>query len=269
LSIPAPELSARLAWRHSGEIVWLEAPLGDARAAFTTRAGGVSAGPYSSLNLGILTDDDPAHVSANRRVLAGALGRDARGVVMGFQVHGAEVQLHESAPMDGAYSTPGAPLAPSDVQVAAHGALTPLVLVADCFPLALAAPGAVAMAHCGWKGVVAGVVERAVESLREAGGVEPSHVHAALGPGIGPCCYEVGADVRSAFTAKGDQTAILDRDRLDLAQAIETDLERCGVRADRLAKAGLCTACHPELFYSHRRDGGVTGRQAGLAWLDV
>jgi YfiH family protein len=163
----------------------------------------------------------------------------------------------------------GAPLHPSDVQVVGEGALTPLVLVADCFPLALAVDGAVAMAHCGWKGTVAGVVRRAIESVCQVAGVDSSRVHAALGPGIGACCYEVGAEVRAAFSAQGHDAALVGAAHLDLARAIETDLERAGVPADRVTKASLCTSCHPELFYSHRRDGGVTGRQAGLAWLDT
>jgi hypothetical protein len=124
----------------------------------------------------------------------------------------------------------------------------------------------VGVVHCGWRGILAGVVEHAVEALREL--ARRSELSAAIGPGIGACCYEVGEDVRDAFREAGHGDDVLPARRLELALAVQRTLERLGVPAERIATAGICTSCHPELFFSHRRDGGLTGRQGGLAWLD-
>ena len=257
-------VNAPFEWRDEDGPARLECPLGGARAAFSTRNGGVSDGPYESLNLGILTDDDPARVSRNRALLTGALGRDGAAVAMGWQVHGADVQVHREPPAPGrqGFGSPGDDLARVDAQVTDSPDVTPLVLVADCVPLALAAPGAVAMAHCGWRGVAAGVVERAVTALRSVSG--HGEVRAAIGPTIGPCCYEVGLEVSEVFVRNGHEDAVEGR-MLNLAHVVRCELEALGVTG--VACADLCVSCHPELFFSHRRDGGVTGRQAGLAWL--
>jgi hypothetical protein len=251
-------------WRDGGGVAWLECSLGEARAAFSTRQGGVSEGLYESLNLGILTDDEPARVARNRELLAGALGRDPARVAMGWQVHGAEVQVHHEPPGPGrrGFGSPGDHLARVDAQVTDSADVTPLVLVADCVPVALAAPGAVAMIHCGWRGVAAGIVERTVTAVRRL--ADAGEVSAAIGPAIGQCCYEVGAEVIDAFARNG-HTEALDGRMLDLPQVVRRELESLGVQD--VALAGVCVSCHPELFFSHRRDGGLTGRQAGLAWL--
>jgi YfiH family protein len=251
-------------WRDENGLTWLECSLGDARAAFSTRQGGVSTGPYESLNLGILTDDDPARVTRNRELLAGALGRDPARVTMGWQVHGAEVQVHHEPPGPGrqGFGSPGDDLARVDAQVTDSADVTPLVLVADCVPVALAAPSAVSMVHCGWRGVAAGIVERAVTALRRL--ADAGEVHAAIGPAIGPCCYEVGPEVRDVFARNG-HTDALDGRMLDLPRVVGRELESLGVQD--VALAGICVSCNAELFFSHRRDVGLTGRQAGLAWL--
>ena len=130
--------------------------------------------------------------------------------------------------------------------------LAPLVFVADCLPVALAGPDGVAMIHCGWRGLAAGIVERGVEEVRARA--------AAIGPGIGPCCYEVGDEVLNAFAPLGPGLA--EGRMLDLRQTARRLLERAGVES--IEASELCTSCQPELFFSHRRDGGRTGRQAGL-----
>jgi polyphenol oxidase len=255
-----PDVGAAFEWRRSGDLIWLECALGAATGAFSTRLGGVSEGSYRSLNLGTLTDDVRDRVLTNRQALASALGRDPGSIVMGRQVHGATVQVREvhanAAPM------PGSPLREADAQLTRTPALTPLVLVADCVPLVLASPGAVAAVHCGWRGVAAGIVGRALSALPDRA---PGEVRAALGPGIGACCYQVGDEVREAFRARGHGDDVMPDGRLDLALAVRGELERLGV--GRIHACGLCTSCSAKLFFSHRRDRGLTGRQAGLAWL--
>jgi polyphenol oxidase len=241
-------------WRERDGVRWLEAELPGARAAFSTRLGGVSEAPYEALNVAILTGDEPNRVRENRERLAAALEREPEGVVMGRQVHGAELHSHQTAQQPRVY----ADVLPSPIEVDAHATadreLTPLVMVADCLPVALTGPGGVAMAHGGWRGLAGGILARAADAVEAEA--------AAIGPGIGPCCYEVGEEVLAEF----DGMEGVARGRmLDLTAVAQSLLEQAGVEA--VESSGLCTSCNPELFYSHRRDGGRTGRQAALAWL--
>jgi YfiH family protein len=202
-----------------------------------------------------MTGDERDSVRENRARLAGALGRASESVVMGRQVHGAKVRRHDGPQEPRVY----ADLVKSPDEVDAHWTrdpgLTPLVMVADCLPVALAGSGGVAMAHCGWRGLAAGIVARAAEAMDARA--------AAVGPGIGPCCYEVGEEVLAEFD---DLDGVADGRMLDLPAVATALLERAGISATETS--GLCTKCNPELFYSHRRDGERTGRQAGLVWMD-
>lgn len=230
----------------------LRVELPGASVLFTTRRGGVSAGPYAGLNLGRWTDDDPVAVERNRAEVQAAAGVR---FAYGRQVHGAEVVLATGA-------TDGDP-ANADGQVSRAPGVAPMVLTADCLPVAIAGGGTVAMLHAGWRGLAAGVIERGVAAVREQAGPE-SELHAAIGPGAGVCCYEVSDDVRAAFAADG--RAVRRGSNLDLKAIAANALARAGVST--VHDCGLCTICSdPALFFSHRRDGGVTGRQAGVVWL--
>jgi polyphenol oxidase len=240
-------------WRERDGVRWLEAELPGSRAAFSTRVGGVSEAPYAGLNIAILTGDDPDRVRENRGRLATALGRDAGGVVMGRQVHGAVLKRHEQRQEPRVYADAVRSPDEVDAHATADPALTPLVMVADCLPVALWGPGGVAMAHCGWRGLAGGIVTEAARA------VDATAV--AIGPGIGPCCYEVGEEVLSRFEhLDGVATGRM----LDLTAVATRLLGEAGV--EQVEPSGLCTSCNPELFYSHRRDGERTGRQAGLVW---
>lgn len=245
------DLPAPFAWH--GDHIGIELPGG--RALFTTRRGGVSRGPYASLNLGRWTDDDPAAVAENRRRLARAMGVADGAIAQGRQVHGTRV-ARVVAPPD-----PAVAPSPADGQATALRGVAPLVLTADCLPVALIAPGAVAVVHAGWRGLAGGVLAAGVAAVRELGGDGP--IAAAIGPGAGGCCYEVGDEVRAAFAAHGP--AVRDGRRIDLKAIARRELAAAGVAA--VHDSGICTICaDPDLFFSHRRDGGVTGRQAGVAW---
>ena len=243
-------------WRHDDGVRWLEAELPGARAMFTTRVGGVSRGPYDSLNLGILTGDDRERVRDNRHRLSAALELDPGSVLIGRQVHGADVATHDAAPAPNAFADPGPDLPEVDGQATTRPGLAPLVMVADCLPVALAGPRGVAMVHCGWRGLAAGIVER--------GAIAVGASASAIGPGIGPCCYEVGDEVLAAFEGLGE--GISEGRMLDLREVARRLLERANI--DSVTTSELCTRCNPELFYSHRRDGPRTGRQAGLVWIE-
>jgi polyphenol oxidase len=241
-------------WREDGEVRWLEAELPGGRAAFSARTGGVSEEPYESLNLAILTGDEIARVRENRHRLAAALGLDPGRVLIGRQVHGAEIARREAAPEPNAYAEPGPRLEGVDGQATSEPGLAPLVFVADCLPVALAGPGGVAMIHCGWRGLAGGIVEH--------GAREVAATAAAVGPGIGPCCYEVGEEVLGAFQGLG--AGIAAGRKLDLREVARRLLGRCGV--ERVEVSELCVSCEAELFFSHRRDGERTGRQGGVVW---
>jgi YfiH family protein len=241
-------------WRERDGVCWLEAELPGARAAFSTRVGGVSEAPYEALNIGILTGDELDRVKENRRRLAESVGRDPNGVAMARQAHATGVRRHESPQEPRVFAEAVRSPDEFDAQATSNADLTPLVIVADCLPVAMVGPGGVAMAHCGWRGLAGGIVAKA------AGEVEAEA--AAVGPGIGPCCYEVGEEVLSAFA---DLDGVARGRMLDLTAVATALLERAGVAT--IEPSGLCTSCNPELFYSHRRDGEQTGRQAGLAWL--
>jgi polyphenol oxidase len=231
-----------------GEFVRWDAP-GPYEAVFSTRVGGVSEGPYASLNLGLLTGDERSRVEENRRRLLAAAGAHPERVSWPRQVHGAGViRANEHAAEADAIWTdePGRAL---------------MVVTADCVPAALArldgAP-AVALVHVGWRGLLAGVLSAARAAL---GG---RLVAAAVGPGIGPCCYEVEEDVAGPVRAAFGFGLVRDS-HLDLPGAVERALQAAGVvRVDRLDS---CTACEADRFFSHRRDRGQTGRQGAVAYI--
>jgi YfiH family protein len=237
----------------NGFVAWGEhfaVELPGARAVFTTRRGGCSSGPYAGLNLGRLTGDRAGDVDRNRSALEAELR-----VPLSYirQVHGTTV-LRVNRPTRAVPALPEA-----DGQATAQAGIALMVMVADCLPIALAAQGAVAMLHAGWRGLAGGILE---EGVRELGGEGP--LVAAIGPGAGACCYEVGEEMHQTFASYGP-TARAGRN-LDLKRIAREQLERAGV--DTINDIGLCTICaEASLLFSHRRDGGITGRQAGIAWL--
>ena len=228
---------------------------GPYRVAFSTREGGVSEGAYASLNLGIRTEDDPAAVVENRRRLCEAVGADADAATMAWQRHGATVTRAQSRGI----VTPGTVYDHCDGLWSDERGRAMLLITADCVPVAIARrpePGvrpAVAVLHVGWRGLLAGIVGEGVRAIG------PGKLAAVVGPAIGPCCYEVGEEVLEAFA---DLDGVADERMLDLRTVVERKLEDAGV--ERVEHLDLCTSCRADLFFSHRRDGEATGRQAGV-----
>lgn len=213
-------------WREREGVRWLEAELPGATAVFPTRSAG-------SLRDG-------------HEKLAAALGIAPDRVLSSRQVHGAELAVHDGT---------AGPAVEADGQVLRAPGQVGLVYTADCLPVALAGSGGAAILHCGWRGLAAGIVGRGAAAVAASS--------AAIGPGIGPCCYEVGDEVLGAFSelSLGVATGRM----LDLAEVARRLLAQAGV--EQVEAAGLCTRCEKELFFSHRRDGGP-GRQGGLVWLE-
>lgn len=224
---------------------------------FTLRSGGVSEGPYASLNLGLSSGDDPERVEANRDAVLAALGVRRAQVCAFHQVHGTRV-------LDG---TPSWFTERADAATSLAPGNLLVVSVADCLPLLFhdAASGAVAAAHCGWRGTLAGLAGVVVARMSERYGSRPEDLAVAIGPGIQGPCYQVGDEVVAAFREAGFPPSLATPDddgrhRLDLVAANRWTLERAGVGPQQVWSAQLCTHCDPERFYSHRRDAGRTGR---------
>lgn len=238
--------------------------LGHAVVRFTGRRGGTSSGPYASLNLGSWGDDDPAAVGQNRAILAGYADVGPERLAQARQVHASDVLV-----IGNDADLPGADLArvrDADGVATARAGVPCVVLCADCIPVALVSDRAVAMVHAGWRGLVGGVIESGLRALGKArGGV--GAVTAVIGPSAGPCCYEVGDEVHAALEASGAEAGTSFRvgNHADLWAAAAARLRAAGV--ERVLTAGECTICDPENYFSHRRDAGTTGRQAGMVWL--
>jgi polyphenol oxidase len=249
-------------WREKDGVRWLQADLDGAGAAFSTRLGGVSEAPFDSLNLGLLTDDSAEAVSENRRRLAAALGFEPDQIAFARQVHGARLIDHTKPPSS-PFVRPGmtkselSQVLEADGHVLREPGLAALVFTADCLPVAVAGPGGMAMLHAGWRGLAGGILAAGAEAV--------GATSAAIGPGIGRCCYEVGDEVLESFSDLG--AGVAEGRMLDLAEVARRQLAGAGVA--RVESAGLCTACEAELFFSHRRDEGRTGRQGGVGWFEA
>jgi polyphenol oxidase len=232
---------------------------------FTTRKGGTSHGALGTLNLGTTVGDERAVVTENRQRVLAALGKPDAAWVSLKQVHGDSIVevtrlASKSIEADGLWTRdPSAVLA---------------ILTADCVPVLMAheRARAVAAVHAGWRGTRAKVVALMVTRLKDAG-VAPSGLRVALGPGIGPCCFEIGAEVASELRqAFGDGTPHV---RLDERGRVVADLwalnhealVAAGVPAENIEQVRRCTSCETDVFFSHRRDKGTTGRQAGVIAL--
>jgi polyphenol oxidase len=215
---------------------------------FSTREGGVSEGPYASLNLGRLTGDDVERVDENRRRLCLEVGADPEPLALNRQVH--STLVHRA--VAGRRGEPGDGLWTDERD------LPILAMSADCLPIALvreAGAPAVAVLHAGWRGLLGGIVGIGLENLGGA-------VRAAVGPAIGPCCYEVGPDVADAFRGRyGDD--VIDGGNLDLWTSAERELRSAGVHD--VYRTDLCTCCNPDRFFSHRRTGKPRGVQGVIA----
>ncbi len=255
----------------TGELVYYQfesLPPGEVLHGVFTRLGGVSRKPFESLNLSVSVPDNPDAVAENRRRFYGAMAVDRVKVARTVQVHGANV----------------AAVGPADlgkVHPATDGLVTdspdlPLVMAfADCTPILLHDPvrSIVGIVHAGWRGTVAGVCQAAVAKMVQAYGCRPADIRAAIGPAIGPCCYEVGADVVDAVeTAFGTANSVLrpsskDGARLYFDQwaANEFALRQTGIM--QVERADLCTACHVDEWFSHRAEGGQTGRFGAIIAL--
>lgn len=255
-------------------VVYLTSPVISARHAFTTRLGGVSEGPFASLNLGFGRGDPRESVAENYRLLGAALGLDPFSAAFTKQVHGTEVRViadgDRLSPLD------PAPM-PCDGLVTDVPGLPLFCFVADCTPVLLHDPvrGAAAAVHCGWRSSVQDILGVAVDKMRALGS-EPGNIRAALGPAIGVCCFETDGDVpealRAYLGAEAESFILPGRTagkyQIDLRGANAARLVQLGLARESIDLSDECTMCAPERFWSHRAvRGGARGTQCAVITL--
>ncbi|BCR06433.1 laccase domain protein [Desulfuromonas versatilis] len=259
---------------RQGKISYLQpswAPGASIHAGFTTRNGGVSRPPYNSLNLGYNTEDPRHNVEGNRSSLARAFDLQPHLLLTVKQVHGNDILLIDEPNPDLSHFLN----VECDAVVTNQPGIMIGVLTADCYPVMLFDPvnRAAAVVHVGWRGAASGILGKTVEAMGNNFGSRPEQVHAAVGPGIGAHKYEVDRPVRDGFrkgTGHWERIAkevALGKWNLDLRKSVLLQLQDAGLDPARIEAAEECTCCHRELFFSHRRDGGVTGRQLGFLML--
>ncbi len=280
--------------------MWIQLPGFDARHAFSTRRGGISPPPCHTLDLSLIegAPADPerrARADENARRLASALDLDVGQIATVRQVHGTRIVEVVTDDGDGAEGARGPdpdrvafspragrsalcpPLAEADglITRARHVALA--IRTADCVPILIAArpsapsPGIAAL-HAGWRGTLGQIAARAVHLLGDRFGIAPAQLSAAIGPCIGPCCYAVSPALARDFAARFGESCIArgaedGQPHLDLRQANRQALLEAGLRPEAIQKSDRCTACARDLFFSHRRDQGRTGRHLSLIAL--
>lgn len=241
----------------SGNLRWIGPPHGwpsEVHAAVSLRTGGVSLPPFESLNMGHSAGDDLERVAENQQIWSRAIGLPgppARAKL----AHGCDVARVEAPGVYGSI----------DALITGRPGLPLWLTVADCVPVFLAAGNWIGLAHCGWRGTAEGAARNMARALAAASGIPAADAWGWIGPGIGACCYPVGEEVAARFT-EDHLHRQNGRIHLDLVGAIAADLQGAGLRAERILRTSICTACHPEIFFSYRRDGARSGRMAAVIW---
>jgi len=250
--------------------------------AFTTRWGGASKGCYASLNMAFHVGDSPRRVLANRGKVCRSLDIDPGALVAAQQVHGDKIRVVTSANRGcGAVSERDA-IRGVDALVTGEPGVPLSAYFADCVALFFFDPvkQVIALAHAGWRGTVLRIGEKTVRCMCDKFGSEPSDILAGVGPAIGPCCYDVDRRVvdalRESFTYWEDLIRVKESSvkrqpeekwYFNLWEANRRTLLDAGLMPEHIAVAGLCTACRPDMFFSYRREGGLTGRMAAIMML--
>lgn len=265
LALPAPQLGMS---RASGLAFLTDERLFEAcgiRIGFTTRHGGVSEGPYASLNLGAHTADSPSCVEENRRIVSEALGVPQTRFVCPKQVHGDRIVVVSDASQLAA--------AQEDAARGADGILVtcsqamPLLCFADCVPVIIVSAGGFALVHAGWRGVVARIAPKAVEMLvSEVPGLAPDSINVYLGPHIQGCCFETSEELHASFVEGFGPAASAGPRHVDLSGALIASLVEVGIAPERILDAETCTACGNDDFFSYRVQDGDCGRHAAFCF---
>ncbi len=242
--------------------------------AFGSRQGGVSEGHFSTLNLSAAVGDDEANVLQNRQLFCRALGINTQQVFGVNQVHGNNVLVIDKQLLAKWQTGKLKQAISADAMVTDQPGVALTVLTADCLPIIIVDPQnrAVAMVHAGWRGTCRGVIQQTLNRLAECYGGSPDNWLIGMGPCIGDCCYEVGSEVVNIFRESYPDWHIYcsykgDKWSFDLTGANISQLLKAGVRPENICKLNMCSACHPEDFFSYRKTNGATGRMMSLVML--
>lgn len=221
---------------------------------FSTRKGGVSSPPYDSLNLGINTADAGGNVSENRKRFFNSIGFSEKLAAIPEQVHGDNVEVITES---GIYPD-------TDSLITNVPGIVLIIHTADCVPLFLYEPEnrVIGLVHAGWRGVYKGIVKKTIEVIIKNFSTNSKNISAFLGPSIGPCCYRIGSNIKQKFSSKYIHNCYL-----DLWTCLHDQLAEAGCSPENILLSRLCTSCHPEWFFSHRRSKGETGRMAAFFYL--
>lgn len=262
--------------RHEANgLFWLDSDLlahPAIRHGFSTRTGGVSPAPWDSLNLAMGRGDTPEHVQENFRRFCAVVGTDPQRVVLSKQTHDSNIRLVTAQDAGKGLWTPR-DYDSVDALICREPDLSLVVFSADCGIILLHDPvhHAIGAVHAGWRGVAAGLVYETVQRMQQEFGCEPAHMVAAMGPSIGPCCFETDDDVPAAMrSALG-----ADAEPFMTRRGIKWHIDLKAINAFWLHRAGVmtidvcadCTACHPELYWSHRKMGNDRGGQVAMIAL--
>jgi len=240
----------------------------------TTRSGGVSLPPYNSLNLGLHTNDNPVHVLTNRKLLVVKTGIAEDRFLYASQVHSGDVKIIDKTAIEkGVLSNNPR----TDATITNMTGICLMVMVADCVPILLFDPvkRVSAVVHAGWRGTVHKITSNTIRSMADHFGCHPANILGGIGPSIGPCCYEVGEDVKEFVTQSFGTTEgylvqenPVSKPHFDLWYANNKQLTDNGVKPENIEMSELCTRCHSDIFFSSRASGGITGRfAAGICML--
>lgn len=257
---------------RAASILYMKSPVfpESVKHGFSLRLGGKSSGPYTSLNMGLHVQDSVERVLENRKLWSEVLGIDPTKVVAAEQVHGSAIHLVTREDWGRGYRNAEDAIPQCDGLISGEPGTCLVSFHADCVPLFFYHPptGAVGLAHAGWKGTLSGVGKKTVAAFTEHFDADPAELCVAIGPSIGPCCYEVGEDLADkfidAFGSVVVRKSICGRPHLDLWLTNTLGLVQAGVLPENISRADVCTACHPSLFYSYRLVQGPTGRMAAF-----
>ncbi|MDT9724356.1 peptidoglycan editing factor PgeF [Xylanibacillus composti] len=258
------------------------------RAGFTTRIGGVSEAPYDSLNGGLHVGDDAGHVRTNRRIIASLAGFAFEDWTCAEQVHGSNVYLVRAGDRGKGRNDRSDAIPDADALVTNVPGVMLASFYADCVPLYFVHPASrtVALAHAGWKGTALRIAEETIRVLQDQFDCAPESLYAAIGPSIGGCCYEIDGEVASRLAAAlAGEAAVADskmewenpgvglkagndgRYVADLKEINRQIMIKAGIQPTSIEISRYCTSCRTDLFYSHRKEKGKTGRM--VSWIGL
>jgi purine-nucleoside/S-methyl-5'-thioadenosine phosphorylase / adenosine deaminase len=267
--------------RHEqGELLYFSYPIFTSckriLSVVSSRQGGVSAQPYDSLNLALSVGDDPEDVMINRELLCKAIGVEVDAMTIAQLVQGTHIEVVTSSSRGLSAAEKAQRFVATDGLITNSADIPLFIFIADCAALSFFDPKrhVIGIGHAGWRGAVGGIARKMVEAMNAAFDCNPADILVGISPSIGPCCYQVQEDVFGAFQGAYPEQAssffVQQPDgslHLDMWKALTCQLHSSGIEEAHIELSGICTACHTDMFYSNRAEGGKTGRFTGMITL--